>query len=113
MAQKSKRPAAVATAGGAKGIAVLNESAPSLAETATTGNRPEITSLRRGPGGTADWLVSIKGVCTDTHFRHRKLRNYRKFCNAIKHRFGITFDPMPQSDWLSIVEAAITEGVAA
>ena len=75
-------------------------------------NSPVITSIRRGPGGKADWLVSIEGVCTDTHIRDRQLRNYRKFCNVIKHRFGVTFDPMPQADWLAIVEAAIAEGGA-
>jgi hypothetical protein len=72
-----------------------------------TTNSPVITSIRRGPGGKADWLVSIESVCTDTHFRDPKLRNFHKFCNAIKHRFGVTFDPMPQNDWLAIVEAAI------
>ena len=64
-------------------------------------NSPVITSIRRGPGG-----------CTDTHFRDRKLRRYRRFCNAIKYRFGISFDPMPQAAWLAIVEAAIAKGGA-
>jgi hypothetical protein len=70
-------------------------------------NSPAITSIRRGPGGKADWLVSIDGVCTDTPFRDQKLRRYRRFCNAIKHRFGVTFDPIPQTHWAAIVEAAI------
>ena len=51
--------------------------------------------------------MSIEGVCTDTPFRDRKLRRYRRFCNVIKYRFGVTFDPMPQADWSAIVEAAI------
>jgi hypothetical protein len=74
---------------------------------AVAANSPVITSIRRGPGGKADWLVSIEGVCTDTPFRDRKLRHYRKFCNAIKHRFGVTFNPMSRADWLAIVETAI------
>jgi hypothetical protein len=36
-------------------------------------NSPVITSIRRGPGGWAEWLVSIEGVCTDTHFRKRAI----------------------------------------
>jgi hypothetical protein len=66
-----------------------------------------VTRIRRGPGGKAEWLVSIKGVCDDTPMRDRKLRRHRRFCNIIKHRFGVTFDPMPQAVWLAIVEAAI------
>jgi hypothetical protein len=73
---------------------------------------PVISGIRRGPGGKADWLVSIERVCTETPFRDRKLRNYRRFCNAIKYRFGVTFDSMPQADWLVIVEAAIAEAGA-
>ncbi|WP_456763398.1 hypothetical protein [Bradyrhizobium sp. USDA 4463] len=58
--------------------------------------------------------MSIKGVCTDTPMRDRKLRRYRRFCNIIKHRYGVTFDPMmPQPEWLAVVEAAIAEGGAA
>jgi hypothetical protein len=75
-------------------------------------NSPVITSIRRGPGGKADWLVSIVGICSDTHFRDRKLRRYRRFCNIISYRFGVTFDPMPQAAWLAIVEAAIAKGGA-
>jgi hypothetical protein len=112
MAQKSKRPAAVAAAGGAKGIAVSKNNAI-IAQTGGNANSPAITSIRRGAGGRAEWLVSIEGVCTDTPMRDRKLRNYRRFCNAIKHRFGVTFDPMPRADWLTIVEAAIAKGGAA
>jgi hypothetical protein len=99
-------------ANGAEGIAVFTENTASIAQTVATDNGPVITSIRRGPGGNADWLVSIEGVCTDTPFRDRKLRNYRKFCNAIKHRFGVTFDPIPQNDWLAIVETAIADGGA-
>lgn len=72
---------------------------------------PVITNIRpAGPDSTADWLVSIAGVCVDTPFQDRKLRNYRKFCNAIKHRFGVTFDPMSRADWSAMVEAAIAKG---
>jgi hypothetical protein len=109
MANKNRNPAAVATAGGAKGIAVSKNTA-TIAQTRGKANSPAITSIRRGPGGWADWLVSIKGVCTDTPMRDRKLRNYRKFCNAIKYRFGVTFDPMSRADWSSMVEAAIAKG---
>ena len=108
-----KKPVAVATAGGTKGIAVFSENTATAAQIEAIANSPVITSIRRGPGGNADWLVSIEGVCTDTHFRDPKLRRYRRFCNAIKHRFGVTFDPMPQADWLAMVEAAIAEGGAA
>ena len=111
MARKKRNPAAAATATGAQGNEVFSDIA-NLAQTVAAANRPVITSIRRGPGGKADWLVSIESVCIDTHFRDRKLRNYRKFCNAIEHRFGVTFDPMPQADWLAIVEAAIAEGGA-
>jgi hypothetical protein len=76
-------------------------------------DRPVITSIRRGPGGWAEWLVSIEGVCTDTPMRDHKLRRYRRFCNAMKYRFGVTFDPMPQAVWSSIVDAAIAKGGAA
>jgi hypothetical protein len=107
MTRRSKRPAAVATAGGTKGIAVFPENTAGIAQTVGAANNPVITSIRRGPGGKADWLVSIEGVCTDTPFRDPKLRNYRKFCNAIKYRFGVTFDTMSRADWLAIVKAAI------
>ncbi|MBR1248875.1 hypothetical protein JQ609_18310 [Bradyrhizobium sp. AUGA SZCCT0169] len=93
--------------------ALSSENSASTARSVVTTNRPVITSIRRGPGGKADWLVSIKGVCSDTHFRDQKLRNYQRFCNAIKHRFGITFDPMSQADWGAIVEAPIANGGAA
>lgn len=79
----------------------------SVPQTATIANS---LSVRRGLGGKPDWLVSIKGICTDTPMRDRKLRRYRRFCNIIKHRFDVTFDPMPQADWLSIVDAAIAAG---
>jgi len=102
----------VPAANGVGGIAEFSENTASIAQTFAAAHNPVITSIRRGPGGNAEWLVSIKGVGTDTPFRDRKLRNYRKFCNAIKHRFGVTFDPMPQADWLTIVEAAIAKGGA-
>ena len=91
-------------ANGVEGTAVFSENTATIAQIGAAANSPVITSIRRGPGGKAD-LVSIKGVCTDTHFRDRKLRNYRKFCNAIRHRFGVTFDPIPRNDWLAIVES--------
>src|SRR4051794_31606202 len=112
MANKKGNPAAVATAGGAKGIAVFSENS-SISQTIASANTPEITSVRRGPGGWAEWLVSVEGVCIDTPMRDRKLRRYRSFCNAFKHRFGVTFDPMPQADWAVIVEAAIAKVGAA
>ena len=98
-------------ANGVEGTAVFSENTATIAQGAA-GNSPVITSIRRGPGGKADWLVSIEGICTDTHFRDRKLRNYRKFCNAIKHRYGVTFDPMSQADWSAMVEAAVAKGGA-
>ena len=62
MANKKGNPAAVATAGGAKGISKNK----SIAQTATAAN-PFITSIRRAPPvGKVDWLVSIEGICTDT-----------------------------------------------
>jgi len=76
-------------------------------------NSPVIASIRRGPGGKVDWLVSIEGICVDAPMRDRSLRRYRRFCNAIQHRFGVTFDPMPQADWATIVEAAIAAGCGA
>jgi hypothetical protein len=97
-------------ANGVQGTALSSENTASKPQIGAAANRPAITNIRRGPGGKADWLVSIKGVCVDTPMRDRKLRNYRKFCNAIEHRFGITFDPMPQVDWLAMVEAAIAKG---
>ncbi|MCJ9728986.1 hypothetical protein [Bradyrhizobium sp. PRIMUS42] len=108
MSQK-KNPAAVATAAGAQGIAVSKNTA-TIARTGGKANRPAITSIRRRPYGKAAWLVSIEGVCADTPVRDRKLRRYRRFCNAINYRFGVTFDPMPQVDWLAMVEAAMAEG---
>lgn len=79
-------------------------STSSVSQTASIANS---LSIRRDAGGKADWLVSIKGVCVDAPMRDRKLRRFRRFCNAIKHRFGVTFDPMPQADWSAIVEVAI------
>jgi hypothetical protein len=79
---------------------------------APTDARPVITGIRRRAYGKAAWLVSIKGVCTDTPIRDRKLRRYRRFCAAIKYRFGVTFDPMPQADWSVVVELAIAEAGA-
>jgi hypothetical protein len=106
MAHKNKTPAAGSTAAGARGKAV-SENTSSIAQTVAAAKGPAIASIRRGPGGKADWLVSIEGVCTDTPFRDRKLRRHRRFCNIIWHRFGVNFDPMPQADWSVIVEAAI------
>jgi hypothetical protein len=39
--------------------------------------------------------------------RDRSLRRYRRFCNTIEHRFGVSFAPMLQSDWAALVETAI------
>jgi hypothetical protein len=99
-------------ANGIEGIAVFSENTATIAQIEATANNPVITGIRRGPGGKAHWLVSIGDVCTDTPFRDQKLRRYCRFCNAIKHRFGVTFDPMLQADWLAMVEAAIAEGGA-
>src|SRR3954454_22413974 len=77
---------------------------------AVAANRRVIVSVRRRPYGKPAWLLSIKDVCTDTPIRDCKLRRYRRFCYAIKHRPGVTFDPMPRADWLAIVEVAIAEG---
>jgi hypothetical protein len=98
-------------ANGVEGIAVFSKNAASIAQIGAAANSP-VTSIRRGPGGKADWLVSIEGICIDTPMRDRKLRRYRRFCNAVKHRFGVTFDPMPQAGWSSMVEAAIVKGGA-
>jgi hypothetical protein len=95
----------VPAANGVEGTAVFSEDTASIAQTGAAA--PVITRIRRGPGGKAEWLVSINTVCTDTPMRDRKLRRYRRFCNIIKHRFGITFDPMPQAHWSAIVDAAI------
>jgi hypothetical protein len=83
MAHKKRNPAAVAPAGGAKGIAVSKNTA-SIAQTGGKANSPAITSIRRGPRGWAEWLVSIRGVCT----------------------------AMPQAAWSAIIEAAIAKGGA-
>jgi hypothetical protein len=108
MARTSNDPAA----NGVEGIAVFSENTASIAQIGAAANSPVITSIRRRPYGKAEWLVSIKGVCIDSSMRDGKLRNYRKFCNAMKYRFGVTFDPMPQVDWSVIVEAAIGKGGA-
>ena len=111
MAQKTKGPAAVATAGGAKGIAVSKNI--SIAQTGAVANSPPIASIRRRPYGKPAWLVSIEGVCANMPIRDRKLRRFRRFCAAIKYRFGVTLEPMPQADWSAIVEAAIAKVGAA
>ena len=103
MARKTNDPAANRV----EGIAVFSENTASIAQTRANANSPVITSIRHRPNGKAEWLVSIKGVCTDTPMRDRQLRRYRRFCNVICYRFGVYFDPMPQADWLAIVEAAI------
>lgn len=97
----------IPAANGVEGMAIFSENTADIPQTVAATNSPVITSIRGGPGGKADWLVSISGVCTDTPIRDPKLRNYRKFCNAIKYRFCVTFDPMSRADWLAIVEAAI------
>ncbi len=106
MAHKKKTPAAVATAAGAQDIAVSMNTA-TIAQTGGNANSPVITGIRRGPGGNADWLVSIEDVCTDVPMREQKLRRSRRFCNVLWYRFGVNFDPMLQDEWLAIVDAAI------
>lgn len=96
----------------AESIAVFSGSSANIAQARAAANSPAITSIRRGPGGKADWLVSIEGVCTDTPMRDRKLRKYRRFCNAIKHRFGVAFDPIPEGDWAAMVGAAVAKAGA-
>ena len=108
MVRKSNDPAA----NGVEGIAVFSENTASITQIGAAANRPVITSIRRRPHGKAEWLVSVEGVCTDTPIRDRKLRRYRRFCAAIKHRFGVAFNPMPQAEWVTILEAAIAEGGA-
>lgn len=104
MARKSNDPAA----NGVEGIAVFSKNTASIAQMGAAANSPVITGIRRRPSGNADyWLVSIKGVCTDMPIPDRKLRRYRRVCAAIKYRFGVAFDPMPQADWLAIVEPTI------
>jgi hypothetical protein len=117
MAKKNNRPAAVATAGGVKGSVVLKKA--TIAQSVAFANSFAVTSIRRGPGGKADWLVSIEGVCADVHvvctdvpMRDRQLRKSKRFCNVLWHRFGINFDPMPQIVWSAIVAAAIAKGGA-
>lgn len=72
--------------------------------------QPRIISIRRGPGGPADWLVTIEGHNDELPIRDRRLRTYKKFCNVIRHRLGINFDPMPQDEWSAIIETAIEKG---
>jgi hypothetical protein len=91
---------------------VCSENTEIKAQTGAAANRPIIAEIRRGPGGKADWLVSILGVCTDAPIRDRRLVSYRKYRNVIKFRFGVHFDPMPQAVWLASVVAAITKGGA-
>jgi hypothetical protein len=105
MAQRSKHPAEVASAGGAKGIAAFSENT-SIAQTIAAAASSAIT-IRRGPGGYAEWLVSIEGVCTDVPMSDQKLRNYSRFCNVIEHWSGVSLDP--QSAWLAIVEVLIAK----
>ncbi|WP_369722914.1 hypothetical protein AB8Z38_02305 [Bradyrhizobium sp. LLZ17] len=119
MNQKNEHPAAVATAGGARGIAVFSQNT-NIAQTVASANSPSITSIRRGPGGWAEWVVSIKGdvcaevhvVCTDVPVSDQCLRTSKRFCNVLWYRFGVNFNPMPQSAWSAIVEAAIAKGGA-
>src|SRR5215210_6590907 len=109
MAKKSKRPAAVATAGGARGIAVFSENT-SVAQTVAAAYSPAITRIRRGPGGGAEWVVSIESnvcadvhvVCTDVPVSDRCLRRSKRFCNVLWHRYGVNFNPMPQSAWSAL-----------
>lgn len=120
MAQKSKRPAAVATAGGAKGFAIFSKNT-SIDPNAASSNSFVITSIRRGPGGWAQWVVSIEGdvcagvhvVCTDVPVSDKRLRSSKRFCKVLWHRFGVNFKPMPPSAWSAIVDAALAKDGAA
>ena len=80
-------------------------------------NSPVITNIRRGPGGWAEWLVSIEGVCADLHVvctdvpvSDQRLRRSKKFCNVLWYRCGVNFDPMPQAAWSTMVEAVMAKG---
>ncbi|MBR1216199.1 hypothetical protein [Bradyrhizobium sp. JYMT SZCCT0180] len=68
---------------------------------------PVVTGIRRRSYGKPAWLVTIEGVCNEEPIRDRKLHRYRRFCAAIEWRFGVTFHPMSQADWLAILEKAI------
>jgi hypothetical protein len=114
MSQK-ENPAAVATPAGAAGFAVSKNTA-TIAQTTASANSFVVTSIRRGPGGWAKWLVSIEGVCADVHVvctdvpvSDQRLRRSKRFCNVLWHRFGVNFDPMPQAAWSAIVGAAIAK----
>ena len=101
MARKHNDPAA----NGDEGIAVLCENSATVAQTGAPANSP-IIRLRRGPGGYAEWLVSISAICTDTPMRDRKLIRHKRFRNAIKYRFGVSLKPMRQAEWEAIVNIA-------
>jgi hypothetical protein len=110
----------VPAANGVEGIAVFSENTATIAQTVAAANSFAITSIRRGPGGWAEWLVSIKGdcadlqvVCTDVPVSDQRLRRSKRFCNVLWHRCGVNFDPMPQAEWSAIVEAAIAKVGAA
>jgi hypothetical protein len=111
MANKKRNPAAVATASGAKGIAVFPENTASIAQTVAAANGPAIIiAIRRGPGGKAAWLVTVKGdgMCIeDAPMRKWDLGNYYRFCLGMLLRFGIRFDQlMPQGAWEMLVTRA-------
>jgi hypothetical protein len=110
MARKRNDPAA----NGVEGNAVLSESTATIAKKVAADNHPVITRIRTGPGGEKpEWFVSIEGVCIDALMRSRRLRSYKKFCNVMRFRFGVSFAPMSQAKWEAIVDAAIAEGGAA
>jgi hypothetical protein len=105
-----KRKGRHSAANGAMRIAPGSENAEIVTETCAAAKRPVVTRIRRKFYGKAEWLVSIEGVSSDIPIRDRKLRRYRRFCAAIKHRFGVVFDPMPQAAWLAMVEKTIRVG---
>jgi hypothetical protein len=108
-----RNPAAVGTAGGVKESArAAEQSAGTITSTTAALAHPVITAIRRGPGGKAEWLITLDGVCSEAPMRDRRLRSYKKFCNVIQFRFGIEYSPMSQVDWTAIVEAAIVAGGA-
>jgi hypothetical protein len=108
---KIEGPAGSGLPNGAENIAqAAEQSAGIITSTPGALAHPKIKAIRRGPGGKAEWLITLDGVCTDAPMRDRRLRNYRKFCNVIQFRFGIQYSPMSQAEWTAVVEAAIREG---
>jgi hypothetical protein len=113
MAHKIKGPPGLPPDGTKEYAPAAEQSAGIITSTPCAIAHPKITAIRRGPGGKADWLVTLEGVCSEAPMRDRRLRSYKKFCNVVQFRFGIEYSPMTQSEWTAIVEAAIAAGGAA